>query len=65
MQGAQNVSLFLVLPVIVLVASQATGAFFLGLPLVLAGSVALAVIDVAVYLLVVFRLDRERILTSL
>ncbi len=65
MQGAQNVSLFLVLPVILVVASQATGAFFLGLPLVLAGSVALAVIDVAVYLLVVSRLDRERILTSL
>lgn len=65
MQGAQNVSLFLVLPLIVLVASQATGAFFLGLPVVLAGSVVLAVIDVVVYLLVVSRLNRERILTGL
>lgn len=65
MQGAQSVSVIVVLPVIGLVVSQATGLLLFDVPVVLAAIAVLAVVDVVVFVAVARTFQRERIITKL
>ena len=65
MQDAQTASVLVILPVLALVVSQATGLLLFNTSVALVASGAVLVIDVAVYLAVVGRFRRERIVTLL
>lgn len=65
MQDAQTASVLVILPVLALVVSQATGLLLFNTSVALVASGAVLVIDVAVYLAVVGRFRRERIVTQL
>lgn len=65
MQGAQSVAVIIVLPVVGLVVSQATGLMLFDVPVVLAAVSVLAVVDVIVFLAVARTFQRERIITRL
>lgn len=60
MQSAQSASVFLILPVIVLIVSQSAGLVFFDTWLVLAASVVVALADAALFWLVATRFNRER-----
>lgn len=60
-RGAQQIGGILVLPVVALVAAQATGVFLLGVPFVLVGAVLLALLDLALLAWGSRRFDRERV----
>ncbi len=65
MQGAQGTSMLIVFPILALVIGQATGLMIFDVPVVLVAAAVLAVLDLAAFVLVVARFDRERILTRL
>lgn len=65
MQGAQGTAMFIVFPILALVVSQATGLMLFDVTIALIAAAALLVIDVAAFLLVVARFQRERIITRL
>lgn len=65
MQGAQSIAVIIVLPVIGLVVSQATGLMLFDVPVVLAAIAVLAVVDLIVFLAVARTFQRERIITRL
>lgn len=65
MQEAQGSAVLVILPVIGLVISQATGLLLFDTTVALVAAAALLVIDVAVYLAVVGRFRRELIITRL
>ncbi|HEY3436531.1 MAG TPA: ABC transporter permease subunit [Actinotalea sp.] len=65
MQDAQGAALLVVLPVIGMVVSQATGLLLFDITVALTASAAVLVVDVGVYLAVVGRFRRERIVTRL
>jgi ABC-type Na+ efflux pump permease subunit len=65
MQDAQTASVLVILPVLALVVSQATGLLLFNTSVALVASGAVLVIDVAVFLAVVGRFRRERIVTLL
>jgi ABC-2 type transport system permease protein len=65
MQDAQAASVLVILPVLGLVVSQATGLLLFNTSVALMASAALLVLDVAVFLAVVGRFRRERIVTLL
>lgn len=65
MQEAQGSAVLVILPVIGLVVSQATGLILFDLTVSLAACAVLLLIDIAVYLAVVGRFRRERIVTRL
>ncbi|MGN6272599.1 MAG: ABC transporter permease subunit [Protaetiibacter sp.] len=64
-QGAQGISVLIVLPVLAMVVSQATGALLFDVPVVLAASAVLLVADLIAFFAVVARFERERIVTRL
>ncbi len=64
-QGAQGIAVLIVLPVIAMVVSQATGALLFDVPIVLAASAFLLVVDIIAFVAVVARFQRERIITRL
>lgn len=65
MQGAQGTAMVVVLPILALVVSQATGLTLFDVPVALAGCAVLLVVDVVAFLVVVRRFARERIVTRL
>lgn len=65
MQGAQGTALFAVFPILGLVVSQATGLMLFDVTIALIAAAVLVAIDVAVFIFVVARFDRERIITRL
>lgn len=65
MQGAQGLSVLIILPVLALVIGQATGLMLFNVGVVLIACATLLVVDIAVYLAVVRTLNRERIITKL
>jgi len=65
LQGAQAVAGLLVLPVIVLIVSQAAGALAFDGGVVVAVGVTAAVGDLVVFHLAVRRFDRDRVVTRL
>jgi hypothetical protein len=65
LQGAQAVAGLLVLPVIVLIVSQAAGALAFDRGVVIGVGVATLVGDLAVFHLAVRRFDRDRVVTRL
>lgn len=65
MQGAQGSVVLVVVPVIGLVVSQATGLLLFDASIALIASAAVLAIDVAVFTAVVGRCQRERIITRL
>ncbi len=64
-QDAQSSSVLVILPVIGLVVSQATGLLLFGTAVAIAASGVLLLVDAAVFLAVVGRFRRERIVTQL
>lgn len=64
-QGAQGVSVLVLLPVLALVVGQATGLMLFDAPVALIAVVAIAAIDVAVFLAVAKTFQRERLITKL
>lgn len=65
MQGAQSISVLVVLPVVGMVVSQATGLMIFDVPVVLVAIAVLVVADVVAYFAVVRSVQRERIITRL
>jgi hypothetical protein len=65
MQDAQTASVLVILPVLALVVSQATGLLLFNTSVALAASGAPLVLDVVIFLAVVGRFRRERIVTLL
>ena len=65
MQGAQGTSMVILLPILALVIGQATGLMLFDVSVVLIAAVILAAVDLAAFLLVVARFDRERMVTRL
>ncbi|WP_166866543.1 ABC transporter permease subunit [Salinibacterium sp. ZJ70] len=65
MQGAQSVAVIIVLPVVGLVVSQATGLMLFDVSVVLVAIGVLAVVDAIVFLAVARTFQRERIITRL
>ncbi len=65
MQEAQGSSVLVILPVVGLVVSQATGLMLFDLTIALAACAALLLTDIGVFLAVVGRFRRERIVTRL
>lgn len=65
MQEAQGSAVLVILPVVGLVVSQATGLMLFDLTIALAACAALLLIDIGVFLAVVGRFRRERIVTRL
>jgi ABC-2 type transport system permease protein len=62
MQSAQSASVFLILPVIALIVSQAAGLVFFDAWLILAASVVVFIGDVVLFWLIATRVNREQIL---
>ena len=65
MQGAQGTTLLVVFPIIALVVTQATGLMLFDVTTAVIAAVALIVIDIAAFIFIVARFDRERIITRL
>jgi hypothetical protein len=65
MQDAQASAMLIILPVIALVVGQATGLLLFDISVALLASAVVLVIDVAVFMVVVGRFQRERIVTHL
>jgi ABC-2 type transport system permease protein len=65
MQDAQGSAVLIILPVIALVVGQASGLLLFDISIALLASAILLVIDVAVFMVVVGRFQRERIVTRL
>ncbi len=65
MQEAQGSAVLVILPVVGLVVSQATGLMLFDLTIALVACAALLLIDIGVFLAVVGRFRRERIVTRL
>ncbi|MCV2396197.1 ABC transporter permease subunit [Actinotalea sp. M2MS4P-6] len=65
MQGAQGTAMFVVFPILAIVISQATGLMLFDVTVALVAAVVLAAVDVAAFVLVVARFERERIVTRL
>lgn len=65
MQGAQGTAMVIVFPILALVVSQATGLMLFDVTVALVATAALVLIDLAVFVLVVARFHRERIITRL
>lgn len=64
-QGAQGVSILVILPVLALVVGQSTGLMLFDAPVALIAVAALAVIDIAVFVAVEKTFKRERLVTKL
>ncbi|UTX54317.1 ABC transporter permease [Leucobacter aridicollis] len=64
-QGAQGISVLVLLPVLALVIGQATGLMLFDAPIALIAVVVIAAIDVAVFLAVAKTFERERLITKL
>lgn len=64
-QEAQGSAMLIVLPVVALIVGQATGLLLFDISIALLASVALLVVDVAVFMAAVGRFQRERIVTRL
>ncbi|MGO2140581.1 MAG: ABC transporter permease subunit [Leucobacter sp.] len=64
-QGAQGISILVLLPVLALVIGQATGLMLFDAPVALIAVVVIAAIDVAVFLAVAKTFQRERLVTKL
>jgi ABC-type Na+ efflux pump permease subunit len=62
MQSAQGASVFLILPVIAMVASQSAGLVFFDAWLVLVASAIVAVLDLILFWLIATRVNREQLL---
>lgn len=65
MQGAQGTAMFVVFPILALIVSQATGLMLFDVTIALIAAGVLLVIDIAAFVFVVARFDRERIITRL
>jgi len=65
MQGAQSSAVLIMFPVIALVVGQATGLLLFDISIAILASAILLVLDVAVFMVVVGRFQRERIVTRL
>jgi ABC-type Na+ efflux pump permease subunit len=65
MQGAQGAAMFIVFPILALVVSQATGLMLFDVTVALAAAVVLVLVDLATFVLVVSRFDREQVVTRL
>ena len=65
MQGAQSSAVLIIFPVIALVVGQATGLLLFDISMAILASATLLLIDVAVFMVVVGRFQRERIVTRL
>lgn len=65
MQGAQGSAMFIVFPILALVAGQATGLMLFDATVALVAAAVLVVVDGAAFTFVVARFHRERIVTRL
>lgn len=65
MQGAQGAAVLIVLPVVGIVVSQASGLMLFDTSVAVASAIALLVVDAVVFALVAGNIRRERILTHL
>lgn len=65
MQGAQGTSMLIVFPILGLVIGQATGLMLFDVTVVLLAGLVLGAVDLAAFLLIVARFDREQMITRL
>ncbi|EKS31460.1 hypothetical protein HMPREF3031_09025 [Staphylococcus sp. HMSC072B07] len=65
MKSAQSVALFLVVPIIGLIISQASGIMLLGYQIILIAGFVLIILDIIIFLLLVKSFNRDKMVSKL